>query len=310
MPGRFLQAEPLARADRARAPHGDGLRADDLRRPAAPRRRHTRDLSSLRRGLRRLGAAARADAGLRGAPRRAHLQAWGMTETSPMCTVATAVEDRGHDERDWDDRATAGQAAAVRRAAPHRRRRRGGPVGRGLDGRDRGARTVDRQRATTSDPDGDEKFDDGWLRTGDIARVDEHGCVQITDRSKDVIKSGGEWISSVELENELMAHPAVREAAVIAMPDERWGERPLAASCSTRAPARQRGGAARAPARPRRELVAARRVRVHRRGPEDERRQVRQEGAARAPARGSLEGRVSVGAHPPSPASPAVSPGS
>ena len=73
-----------------------------------------------------------------------------------------------------------------------------------------------------------ECFDDGWLRTGDIAHIDPEGWVQITDRAKDVIKSGGEWISSVDLENQLMAHPAVREAAVIAMPDERWGERPLA----------------------------------------------------------------------------------
>ncbi len=78
-----------------------------------------------------------------------------------------------------------------------------------------------------NDDSGDEKFDDGWLRTGDIAAVDAHGFMQITDRAKDVIKSGGEWISSVELENELMAHPDVIEAAVIAKPDERWAERPL-----------------------------------------------------------------------------------
>ena len=73
-----------------------------------------------------------------------------------------------------------------------------------------------------------EKFHDGWLRTGDIAAIDQHGFVKITDRSKDVIKSGGEWISSVELEVLLMAHPAVVEAAVIAVPDPRWTERPLA----------------------------------------------------------------------------------
>jgi fatty-acyl-CoA synthase len=78
------------------------------------------------------------------------------------------------------------------------------------------------------DPEGDDKFDDGWLRTGDIASIDSRGFVRITDRSKDVIKSGGEWISSVELEGELMAHPEVAEAAVIARPDERWTERPLA----------------------------------------------------------------------------------
>jgi fatty-acyl-CoA synthase len=70
---------------------------------------------------------------------------------------------------------------------------------------------------------------DGWFRTGDIVSIHPRGFIQIKDRSKDVIKSGGEWISSVDLENALMAHPAVSEAAVIAISDEKWGERPLAA---------------------------------------------------------------------------------
>jgi fatty-acyl-CoA synthase len=70
--------------------------------------------------------------------------------------------------------------------------------------------------------------DDGWLRTGDVGTVDTQGYVQITDRSKDVIKSGGEWVSSVDLENQLAAHPAVLEVAVIGIPDPRWEERPLA----------------------------------------------------------------------------------
>jgi fatty-acyl-CoA synthase len=70
--------------------------------------------------------------------------------------------------------------------------------------------------------------DDHWLRTGDIGTIDEHGCVELRDRSKDLIKSGGEWISSVGLENALMGHPAVAEAAVVAIPDRKWGERPLA----------------------------------------------------------------------------------
>jgi len=72
------------------------------------------------------------------------------------------------------------------------------------------------------------KFDHGWLRTGDVGMVNDKGFIQITDRAKDVIKSGGEWISSVDLENELMAHPDVVEAAVIGVPDDRWDERPLA----------------------------------------------------------------------------------
>jgi fatty-acyl-CoA synthase len=78
-------------------------------------------------------------------------------------------------------------------------------------------------------PVSEDKFSaDGWLRTGDVATLDEMAFLRITDRTKDLIKSGGEWISSVDLENALMAHPAVAEAAVIAIPDEKWSERPLA----------------------------------------------------------------------------------
>jgi fatty-acyl-CoA synthase len=77
---------------------------------------------------------------------------------------------------------------------------------------------------------GSDKFtDDGWFRTGDVVRINERGCMRICDRAKDLVKSGGEWISSVDLENQLMGHSAVAEAAVIAIPDEKWGERPLAA---------------------------------------------------------------------------------
>jgi fatty-acyl-CoA synthase len=78
-------------------------------------------------------------------------------------------------------------------------------------------------------PEGTDRFtDDGWFRTGDICTIDPLGYVEIKDRAKDVIKSGGEWISSVALENALMGHPAVLEAAVIAVPDPKWQERPLA----------------------------------------------------------------------------------
>jgi fatty-acyl-CoA synthase len=69
---------------------------------------------------------------------------------------------------------------------------------------------------------------DGWFRTGDVATITRDGYVRITDRTKDLVRSGGEWISSVALETQLMNHPKVKEAAVIAIPDERWGERPLA----------------------------------------------------------------------------------
>lgn len=76
--------------------------------------------------------------------------------------------------------------------------------------------------------DDGEKFQDGWLRTGDVGRIDERSFVTLTDRTKDVIKSGGEWISSVELELLLAGHPDVLEASVIGVPDEKWQERPLA----------------------------------------------------------------------------------
>ena len=69
--------------------------------------------------------------------------------------------------------------------------------------------------------------DEGWFRTGDVATIDAAGCMQIVDRSKDVIKSGGEWISSIELENAAMGHPDVAEAAVIGLPHPKWDERPL-----------------------------------------------------------------------------------
>jgi fatty-acyl-CoA synthase len=80
-----------------------------------------------------------------------------------------------------------------------------------------------------NDPRAGESFtDDGWLRTGDVATMNARGQIRLVDRTKDLIKSGGEWISSVELENELMGHPLIREAAVIGVPDAKWSERPLA----------------------------------------------------------------------------------
>jgi fatty-acyl-CoA synthase len=77
-------------------------------------------------------------------------------------------------------------------------------------------------------PASDKFTADGWLCTGDVAAIDEHGYLRIADRTKDLVKSGGEWISSVDLENAIMAHPAVAEAAVIAVPHPKWSERPLA----------------------------------------------------------------------------------
>jgi fatty-acyl-CoA synthase len=152
-------------------------------------------------------------------------QAWGMTETSPVATYSRPRE-REHDDAYWEDRAKQG------RPLPWVELRLvddgGGEVP--WDGESTGEIQVRGPWIAARyfrDESGDEKFDSGWLRTGDIAAVDEEGFVRITDRTKDVIKSGGEWISSVQLENEVMSHPDVVEAAVIAMPDERWTERPL-----------------------------------------------------------------------------------
>jgi fatty-acyl-CoA synthase len=152
-------------------------------------------------------------------------QAWGMTETSPVATYSRPREGE-HDEAYWDDRAKQG------RPLPWVELRLidGDGSEAPWDGESTGEIEVRGPWIASRyfrDESGDEKFDSGWLRTGDIASVDENGFVQITDRAKDVIKSGGEWISSVELENEVMAHPDVIEAAVIAKPDDRWAERPL-----------------------------------------------------------------------------------
>ncbi len=152
-------------------------------------------------------------------------QAWGMTETSPVATFSRPAEGE-RDEAYWDARAKQG------RPLPWVELRLMSDDGETVpwDGTSTGEIEVRGPWVASGyfrEPIGGEKFHDGWLRTGDIASVDAAAFVQITDRSKDVIKSGGEWISSVELENELMSHPDVVEAAVIAKPDERWAERPL-----------------------------------------------------------------------------------
>jgi len=154
------------------------------------------------------------------------VQGWGMTETSPICSLA--LPPRGipeEEEIEW--RSKTGRVVAgveVRVVAED------GSI-MPNDGESVGEFEVRGPWITGSyygDP-APERFHDGWLCTGDVGSLDRRGYMQISDRTKDVIKSGGEWISSVELENEVMAHPGVVEAAVIAVPDERWSERPLVA---------------------------------------------------------------------------------
>jgi fatty-acyl-CoA synthase len=157
-------------------------------------------------------------------------QAWGMTETSPLGSVAqvrSTLRDKPEEEL-ADIRASQGIAS------PLVELRIIDPDGeeQPWDGEARGelqARGPWVAAAYYDDERSKESFtEDGWLRTGDVATIDRHGYIRLVDRTKDVVKSGGEWISSVELENEIMAHPKVKEAAVIGVPDERWGERPLA----------------------------------------------------------------------------------
>ncbi len=158
------------------------------------------------------------------------VQAWGMTETSPLAAVAHPPRGTEGEER-WGYRAATGRIFPL---LDFRLKDEESGEEVEWDGEATGEVQVRGPWIASAyyepeDEDGaEDKFDDGWLCTGDIASIDEDGYMRITDRSKDVIKSGGEWISSVELENELMAHDSVEEAAVVAMPDERFTERPLA----------------------------------------------------------------------------------
>ena len=157
------------------------------------------------------------------------IQAWGMTETSPMgtiCRVPPELDDASEDER-YEFRVRQGVPS------PFVEIRARGDDGELIPWDDETMGELEVRgpwvAAAYHGGQGADKFtEDGWFQTGDVVRIDRYGCIRITDRSKDLVKSGGEWISSVDLENTLMAHPAVAEAAVIAMPDERWGERPLA----------------------------------------------------------------------------------
>jgi fatty-acyl-CoA synthase len=151
------------------------------------------------------------------------LQAWGMTETSPLASVANPPPGVSEEEA-WSYRDSQGRLFCAVEG------RLGGDGGDILpnDGAAVGEVEVRGPWITGSYYKDDDaaKFHDGWLRTGDVGTLDERGFIRLTDRAKDVIKSGGEWISSMELENVLMAHPDVAEAAVIGIADEKWGERP------------------------------------------------------------------------------------
>ncbi len=226
MPNRFLQAEPLCQLIAAERPTVSGAVPtvwNDILHFAETR---PVDLSSLRLVV--CGGSAVPRSLIEQLQDRHDVrvvQAWGMTETSPLAAIA-------HPPKHLTSGSEMTYRARAGRVHPGVQIRLVDEAGDTVpaDGISVGEIEVRGPWVTGSyyGEDVPEKFHDGWLRTGDVGTLDAKGYVQITDRTKDVIKSGGEWISSVELENALMGHPAVREAAVVAVPDERWGERPLA----------------------------------------------------------------------------------
>jgi fatty-acyl-CoA synthase len=179
-----------------------------------------------------LGGAASSEALMRGFERHGItvISLFGMTETTPhaTCSHLHPHMDSWSDERKYEQRLKQGIPASIVEAriirpdgtpAPH-------------DGKSVGEIELRGPWIAASYynlPEEAHKWSaDGWLRTGDMGHIDEHGYLKLVDRSKDLIKSGGEWISSLDLENALMGHPAVKEAAVIGVPHPKWQERPLA----------------------------------------------------------------------------------
>ena len=158
-----------------------------------------------------------------------------MTETSPVATSGEIKSTlaAGATDEDLAERRTTVGVPLVGVVVAHCRPRFDGGVAAGWGGAgELQVRGPWIAKAYYDDERSPESFTaDGWLKTGDVATIDEHGYIRLVDRTKDVIKSGGEWISSVELENEIMAHPAVAEAAVVGLPHRKWGERPWLRWC-------------------------------------------------------------------------------
>ncbi len=226
MPRQFLQAEPLVKIIESERPTLAGAVPTIWNEVLRYAETHGSDLSSFRTIIVGGSAVPRSlidrFEDLYGVP---IIQGWGMTETSPLGAVGSPPKGvTGEEARQY--RAKAGRVVfgvearvvdGTGQVVPN-------------DGQSVGEFEVRGPWVTAAyfgDPS-PERFHDGWLRTGDVGTIDSRGYLTITDRTKDVIKTGGEWISSVELENAIMGHPEVFEAAVVAIPDERWDERPLA----------------------------------------------------------------------------------
>jgi fatty-acyl-CoA synthase len=225
MPGRFLQAGPLCKLMMAERPTFSGAVPtiwNDVLRYAEDK---PIDLSSLRMVI--CGGSAVPRSLMERFEQRFGvkiIQAWGMTETSPLAAVSHPPKGCPESEAmDWRSKTGRVKPGVEMRLTD-------GDTVLPWDGQAVGEIEVRGPWITASyyGDDTPDKFHDGWLRTGDVGTISQNGFIQITDRAKDVIKSGGEWISTVELETNLMAHPDVVEAAVIGVPDAKWDERPLA----------------------------------------------------------------------------------
>ena len=227
LPDRFLQPEPLCAFITAEKPTFTGGVPTIFTGMLQYAEATGADLSSISRAIcggsavpRALIEAFRDKLGIE------LIQAWGMTETSPLgCIAYPPGGIDPSEEMVWRSK--------TGRMVPGVELRIVAEDGHELpwDGQSVGELEARGPWITGSyyGVDAPERFHDGWLRTGDVGFIDARGYLQITDRSKDVIKSGGEWISSVELENVLAGHPAVAEAAVVGVSDPKWEERPLAA---------------------------------------------------------------------------------
>jgi fatty-acyl-CoA synthase len=234
MPDRFLQPEPLAAFIVSERPTIAGGVPTVLGGLLAHLDTHPTDVSSLREVA--VGGSACPPSLMKGFEERHNvrlLHAWGMTETSPIGSIGRPPPGATEEEA-WARRLCQGRLPCAVEG------RLVDDEGKMLahDGRSVGELEVRgpwvaasyHQNPDLPDPDtGATKFRDGWLRTGDVGSLTPDGFLTLSDRAKDVIKSGGEWISSVDLENTLMGHPDVVEAAVIGVPDPKWDERPLAA---------------------------------------------------------------------------------
>jgi fatty-acyl-CoA synthase len=227
MPDRFLSAESLVRLienEKVTVSQGVPTIWNDILQYLRANPGH--DISSLRAVL--CGGSAVPRSLIEGFEREFGVpivQAWGMTETSPVAAVASppraATSESSIDYRSMTGRPLLGVESRLvgddGAPCPH-------------DGTSVGELEVRGPWVTAAyykDADAN-RFHDGWLRTGDIGTIDRLGYIRLSDRAKDVIKSGGEWISSVDLEGHLMAHPDVLEASVVGVPDAKWEERPLA----------------------------------------------------------------------------------